>query len=393
MIVAAAVLVAAAPPPVAAAAPAFKLPFICGASYVGATYSGHGYAIDFNQPYNADLGDPVLASADGTVSETKYATSNGQITIAHGGGWQTKYAHMTRVAVQLNQPVARGQLLGYVSKVGNASTEHLHYEQALKGVRVQSRFDGALYKFGTSIKSTNCSDTTPPSRTAPNPGFLPGAAVMTSGPSVPVRNTWTISDNLSGIRNSVLERKTNSGDYAVVFSSIEPATAAVTSYIRPSSTTVHTNRVRATDNAGNVSSYAEGPSLKVRAFEDSVAAPTVIYAGPGWTSATDTTNYSGGTVRRASAAGNSATLQQTGHDFAIVATKGPDKGKFQVYVDGVAGPVVDLYRSVATYRQVVWQIGYPTAAPHSVEIRVLGQKNAASSGTAVEVDAYLALQP
>ncbi len=367
-------------------------PFICGETYVGSTYSGHGYAIDFGQPHNADAGDPVLASADGTVTETKYATTNGQITISHGGGWQTKYAHMSRVAVTVNQTVARGGLLGYVDEVGNATTEHLHYEQDFNGGRVQSRFDGVLYKYGTAIKSTNCSDPTPPARTAPNPGFLVGTTVKTSGPTAPVRNTWTVSDAASGIKNSVLEARTDAGDYALVSTSTHPSTPSATAYVTPSATSLRTHRVRATDNAGNASTYATGPTFKVRAFQENAAAPDVTYGGTGWRTATDT-DYSGGTARQASAAGNNARLQQSGHDFAIVATTGPDKGKFQVYVDGVPGPVVDLYRTTTAYRQIVWQTGYPSSTPHTVELRVLGQKNSASSATTVELDAFLLLQP
>ena len=388
-----AILVLVVPSPVAAAAPPFKLPFICGEKYVGSTYSGHGYAIDFNQSYNADARDPVLASADGTVTETKYATSNGQITISQGGGWQTKYAHMSRVAVTQNQTVTRGRLLGYVDDVGHSYGEHLHYEQNLNGARVHSRFDGVLYTHGTAITSTLCSDTTPPSRTAPNPGFRVGTTVRTSGGTVPVRNTWSVSDAASGIKHSVLERKTNGGSYGLAASSTHPSSPSVSSYLTPSDTWLRTHRVRATDNAGNVSTDAAGATFRIRVFEDNVTAPDLTYTGTGWKTSTDTTNYSGGTVRRASTAGNSVTLSQNGHDLAIVATRGPHKGKFQVYVDGTAGAVVDLYSATTAYRQVVWQIGYSSAASHTVELRVLGQKNSSSSSTSVDVDAFLVLQP
>jgi murein DD-endopeptidase MepM/ murein hydrolase activator NlpD len=152
-VVAAALL--AAPQSAAAHAPGFKLPFACGASYRGTTYSGHGYGVDFNQANNADRGDRVLASAAGTVSQTTYVRSNGQITISHGSGWKTTYAHMSGVVVRYGQYVRRGQLLGYVNDVGRASGDHLHFEQRLNGTRVRSRFAGVLYRYGTWIRSTN----------------------------------------------------------------------------------------------------------------------------------------------------------------------------------------------------------------------------------------------
>ena len=51
------------------------------------------------------------------MTGTSYLTSNGGITISHGGGWQTKYAHMSRIAVTGDQSDALGQLLGYIVEV------------------------------------------------------------------------------------------------------------------------------------------------------------------------------------------------------------------------------------------------------------------------------------
>ena len=155
LVTAVAAALLAAPQSVAGATPGFKLPLACGASYRGTTYSGHGYGVDFNQANNADRGDRVLASAAGTVSQTAYVRSNGQITITHGSGWKTSYAHMSGVAVRYGQFVRRGQLLGYVDDVGKASGDHLHFEQRLNGTRVRPRFDGVLYRYGTWIRSTN----------------------------------------------------------------------------------------------------------------------------------------------------------------------------------------------------------------------------------------------
>lgn len=61
----AATLVPAAP---AMAAPTFKVPFPCNQSWSGQTRTNHSpaNAIDFNR--TDDLGDPVVASAPGTVS-------------------------------------------------------------------------------------------------------------------------------------------------------------------------------------------------------------------------------------------------------------------------------------------------------------------------------------
>jgi hypothetical protein len=73
----------------ASAAPSFKVPFPCGQSWSGQTRSDHSppYAIDFNR--TDDLGDPVVASAPGTVDRVTNLgdTSYGKyVRINHGGG-------------------------------------------------------------------------------------------------------------------------------------------------------------------------------------------------------------------------------------------------------------------------------------------------------------------
>ena len=42
-------------------------------------------------------------------------------------------------------------------------------------------------------------------------------------------------------------------------------------------------------------------------------------------------------------------------------------------------------------RQVVYSIGFASAGSHTIEVRVLGTKNASSSATRVDVDAFLAI--
>jgi hypothetical protein len=307
---------------------------------------------------------------------------------------------MSGVAVRLNQEVRQGQLLGYVDDVGKAYGDHLHFEQNLNGTRVRSRFDGVLYTFGTWIRSTNActtapkfSETTPPTVSAPTSRFAVGRTVALTGPSVPVTHTWTVGDAGSGVAYSVLERRTNSDSYGSLVSTTDASTPTYTSYVTPSATTTRTHRVRATDDAGNVSSYATGPTFKVRRRQDDASAPDVRYAGPGWRSVLDDGRYSGGSVRAASAAGNSAILAFSGHDFAIVATTGPAMGRFEVYIDGVAESVVDLYRSSSASRRIVWARHFARSEPRTVELRVLGTKSTASAGTRVELDAFLILQP
>jgi len=142
------------------AAPNFEVPFPCGQSWSGQTRTNHSpaNAVDFNR--TNDSGDPVAASAAGTVSvvKDKGNTSYGKyVVINHSGGYQTLYAHLSKWSVSVGQKVALGQTIGYVGNTGGSTGAHLHYEQRSGGSAVKIRFDGGqAYYWGTkTYKSSN----------------------------------------------------------------------------------------------------------------------------------------------------------------------------------------------------------------------------------------------
>ena len=57
----------------------------------------------------------------------------------HGGGWQTRYAHLRKITTGTGKRVRRGDVIGRVGRSGNASGAHLHYEVLLNGVPVNPR--------------------------------------------------------------------------------------------------------------------------------------------------------------------------------------------------------------------------------------------------------------
>ncbi|MDZ5446031.1 peptidoglycan DD-metalloendopeptidase family protein [Micromonospora sp. 4G57] len=167
-LVAAGLLVAATllPAAPAMAAPTFKVPFPCGQSWSGQTRSDHSpaYAIDFNR--TDDLGDPVVASAPGTVDRVTDlgGTSYGKyIRIDHGGGYTTYYAHLNGFNVSVGQSIGYGKVIGWVGSTGGSTGPHLHYEQRLNGNDIQARFNGTLALYWgtkTYTSDNNCSSTT-----------------------------------------------------------------------------------------------------------------------------------------------------------------------------------------------------------------------------------------
>jgi|GEM_PF-6554182 len=73
-------------------------------------------------------GTPVLASADGVVSEVgKQARLGSFVTIDHALGVSTMYGHMEDIHVREGQRVRQGQPLGSVGMTGRTTGPHLHY--------------------------------------------------------------------------------------------------------------------------------------------------------------------------------------------------------------------------------------------------------------------------
>lgn len=78
--------------------------------------------------YKASHGTPVMAVANGTVTEAHYAGGWGnQIRIKHPSGLITQYAHLSSIGVKRGQSVKKGQVIGRVGSTGKSTGPHLHF--------------------------------------------------------------------------------------------------------------------------------------------------------------------------------------------------------------------------------------------------------------------------
>lgn len=86
---------------------------------------------------NARTGTPIIAPADGVVVSigTNYGFGK-LLTINHGYGLKTRYAHLSKYLVKKGQAVKRGQKIALMGNTGRSTGPHLHYEVHLKGVPV-----------------------------------------------------------------------------------------------------------------------------------------------------------------------------------------------------------------------------------------------------------------
>ena len=77
----------------------------------------------------AKMGDPIAAAGPGTVTHAGPAGTYGNLVIVrHENGYQTRYAHMSSVGVEVGQHVTAGQALGKVGSTGLSDGPHLHFE-------------------------------------------------------------------------------------------------------------------------------------------------------------------------------------------------------------------------------------------------------------------------
>ena len=128
--------------------------------------------------------------------------------------------------------------------------------------------------------------------------------------------------------------------------------SATTTSIRQSLSLGSTYRyvVKATDGAGNRSSWAYGPDIDALVAQQSSRAAT--FRGP-WTTRYSS-GYSGGSTRFATAAGATASYTFTGSGVGWVTATGPTRGSARVYIDGAYTTTVRLYASTTGLRRIAY---------------------------------------
>ena len=81
-----------------------------------------------------NMGDPILAAAPGTVTQTRWREGYGNtIVIDHGGGWTTLYAHLSGYNVSTGEEVGFGKQIGLIGSTGWSTGPHLHFEVRYRG--------------------------------------------------------------------------------------------------------------------------------------------------------------------------------------------------------------------------------------------------------------------
>ncbi len=75
------------------------------------------------------IGAPLYATADGRIVISSWESGYGNlVVIQHDFGFQTRYAHCSRLKIKAGERVKRGQLIALMGATGNAVGSHCHYE-------------------------------------------------------------------------------------------------------------------------------------------------------------------------------------------------------------------------------------------------------------------------
>ena len=121
---------------------------ILGFSYcapvAGTVSSGFGYRehptegeerFHYGLDLAADTGTAIACFADGTVNAVGESSSYGKyLIVSHQGGYDTLYAHCSRIEVSSGTEVEQGQNIARVGDTGMATGPHLHFELHRGGV-------------------------------------------------------------------------------------------------------------------------------------------------------------------------------------------------------------------------------------------------------------------
>lgn len=103
-------------------------------------FGGRSYEFHAGMDIDGERGDQVMAPANGTIIKAGWQGGYGNmIEVDHGNGLTTRYGHLSKIEVQVGDPVLRGQLIGLVGSTGRSTGPHLHYELRLDDKSINPR--------------------------------------------------------------------------------------------------------------------------------------------------------------------------------------------------------------------------------------------------------------
>jgi len=214
----------------------------------------------------------------------------------------------------------------------------------------------------------------PPTVQLLSPGKLTASAV-------PLEISWpAATPSGAQIRRYELQRSADGGPWIDVPLATRLSRAKT---LRLPPWQVHSFRVRATDTVAQTSDWSYSTPAWLGAAQEG---DDSVDLSDGWQATADGRAFGG---RRAStaSAGEVASFTFVGREVGWVAQRGPGRGVADVYLDGSLAASVDLYKTTAARKRVVFRAHWATDAAHTIEVVARGT----AGRPIVDVDAFVTL--
>ena len=128
----------------------YEPPFETAAPVADTVCSGFGYRLHpilgeikfhYGTDFAASAGTDISAFAGGTVRFAGSSDSYGNyVSIDHGEGWSSLYAHCSYLYVHTGQSVSAGEKIALVGATGHVTGPHLHFELQRDGVYLNPEY-------------------------------------------------------------------------------------------------------------------------------------------------------------------------------------------------------------------------------------------------------------
>lgn len=103
-------------------------------------FGGRTYEFHPGMDIDGERGDIVVAPANGTVIKAAWTGGYGNmVEIDHGNGLTSRYGHLSKIEVEVGDPIQRGQLIAFIGSTGRSTGPHLHYELRLNDKPINPR--------------------------------------------------------------------------------------------------------------------------------------------------------------------------------------------------------------------------------------------------------------
>jgi murein DD-endopeptidase MepM/ murein hydrolase activator NlpD len=100
-----------------------------GYGYRANPFHGSGSEFHSGIDIRGNTGDPIKATASGTVTIAGYHYGYGNcVVIRHNHGYETLYGHLSKIRVRVGQKINTNHRVGDLGSTGRSTGPHLHYE-------------------------------------------------------------------------------------------------------------------------------------------------------------------------------------------------------------------------------------------------------------------------